>query len=114
MDVIKKGDKIKVEYVGMLEDGTVFDSSEKQKGPIEFIVGEGQVITGFDNAVVGMKKGEEKEVEIPPDEGYGQHQSELVKELPRECFPPTQELKVGMISCHIFLAAVKCAPLVVV
>lgn len=97
MTKIKKGNKIKVEYTGSLEDGTVFDSSEKQGAPIEFTVGEGQVIQGFDDAVVGMEKGEEKEITIPPEKAYGNYHSELVKELAKDCFPEKQEFTVGMI-----------------
>ena len=58
--MIKKGDKIKVDYEGKLEDGTVFDASAKVGKPLEFEVGSGMIISGFDNAVIGMKKGEEK------------------------------------------------------
>jgi len=64
MDGVKKGDKVKVEYVGKLEDGTVFDSSEIQKAPLEFVVGEGQLIKGFEQAIIGMKIGDEKEIKI--------------------------------------------------
>ena len=63
---IKKGDKVKIDYTGTLEDGTVFDTSEG-KQPIEFEVGSGMVIPGFDAALVGMKKGEEKEISLPPE-----------------------------------------------
>jgi len=96
MNVVKKGDKIKVEYVGSLEDGTVFDSSEKHDTPLEFVAGSGQLIQGFDDAVIGMKEGEEKEVEIPPEKAYGHHNPELIKELPRNCFPQNKEIKPGM------------------
>ena len=57
---VKKGDKIKVEYTGTLEDGTVFDSSEKQGQPLEFEAGSGQLIKGFDDCVIGMEKGRRK------------------------------------------------------
>jgi len=97
MTKVKKGNKIKVEYTGTLEDGTVFDSSEKQGAPIEFTVGEGQVIQGFDDAVVDMEKGEEKEITIPPEKAYGNYHAELVKELSKDSFPEKQEFTVGMI-----------------
>ena len=97
LDVIKKGDKVKVEYTGSLEDGTVFDSSEMHDAPLEFIVGAGQLIKGFDEAVVGMKIGEEKEIKIPPEEAYGEHNPEFVKDMPRDCFPPEQEIQPGMM-----------------
>jgi len=97
LDVVKKGDKVKVEYTGKLEDGTIFDSSDKHDAPLEFIVGQGQLIKGFDNAVVGMKKGEEKEVTLKPEEAYGPHRPELVKEMPRESFQVEQDIKPGMM-----------------
>lgn len=97
LKTVEKGNKIKVEYVGKLEDGTVFDSSEKHNSPLEFVVGEGQLIKGFDNAVVGMKLGEEKEVKIPPEEGYGNHNPEFVRDMPKDMFPKDQEIKPGMV-----------------
>jgi peptidylprolyl isomerase len=66
LDVVKKGNKVKVEYAGSLEDGTIFDSSEMHNQPLEFIVGAGQLLKGFNDAVVGMKIGEEKEIRLPP------------------------------------------------
>jgi peptidylprolyl isomerase len=75
---VKAGDTVKVDYTGKLEDGTVFDSStDEQFGhvqPLEFTVGAGQMIPGFDKGVVGMKVGEEKTITIPPEEGYGDQQ----------------------------------------
>jgi len=97
MSAVKKGDKIKVEYVGKLEDGTVFDSSEKVGSPIEFEVGAGQLIKGFDEAVVGMKIGEEKEITLQPGDAYGKVNPELIKELPKNCFPEDQEISAGMM-----------------
>ena len=97
MTTVKKGNKVKVEYVGTLEDGTVFDSSEKHGIPLEFEAGAGQLIKGFDDAVLGMTQGEEKEIKITPKDGYGEHNPELVKELPRDCFPPDQDIQPGMI-----------------
>jgi len=97
LKIIKKGDKVKVEYTGSLEDGTIFDSSDKHDAPLEFVVGTGQLIKGFDEAVVGMKIGEEKEIKIPPEEAYGPHNPEFVKDMPREMFPDDQEIKPGMM-----------------
>jgi len=96
MMVVKKGDKVKVEYTGTLEDGTVFDSSDNHDAPLEFEVGSGQIIKGFDEAVVGMEKGEEKEMTLKPEEAYGDYNPELVKELPKENIPEDQEIKPGM------------------
>jgi len=97
MKSVEKGDKVKVEYTGKLEDGTIFDSSEKQGAPLEFEVGAGQVIKGFDEAVIGMEKDEEKKVTIKPEEGYGQRNPELMKDIPKESFPQDQEISPGMI-----------------
>ncbi len=95
---VEKGNKVKVEYEGKLEDGTVFDSSEKHGGkPLEFEVGTGQVIPGFENAVVGMEKGEEKEVTIKPEEAYGEPRDDLIKKVPKEQLPKEQEPKEGMV-----------------
>jgi len=93
---IKNEDKIKVEYTGMLEDGTVFDTSEGI-GPLEFEVGSGQVISGFDNAVIGMEVGEEKKVELAPSEAYGDYDSNLIKKIPMNKLPPGEEPKPGMV-----------------
>lgn len=80
---IKKGDKVKVEYTGTLNDGTVFDSSEKHGKPLEFEVGAGQMIIGFDSAVIGMEKGDEKEIRLEPAEAYGDHNPQLVQKISR-------------------------------
>lgn len=93
---VGKGDSVSVNYVGKLEDGTVFDTSEKEAAveagiynemrdykPLTFTVGAGQMIKGFDEGVVGMKVGEEKTLEIPPDEAYGEYIEEYARELPR-------------------------------
>jgi peptidylprolyl isomerase len=94
---IKKGDKVKVNYTGTLDDGTVFDSSTHgdHEHPIEFTVGNGELIKGFDDGVIGMKKGDEKTIKIEPANAYGEHQPDLVKKFPRANMPP--EAKVGMI-----------------
>ena len=94
---IKKGDKIRVEYTGTLEDGTVFDSSEKHNKPLEFTVGEKQVIVGVDNVVIGMNKGDEKEVTITPAEAYGAHNPQLIQKVPKDQLPQDKEPKAGMI-----------------
>lgn len=66
-----KGQKVKVHYTGKLEDGTVFDSSVKRGVPIEFTLGVGQVIKGWDEGIADMKVGEKRQLIIPPDLGYG-------------------------------------------
>ena len=94
---VAKGNKVKVDYTGSFDDGTVFDDSEKHGQPLEFEVGSGQVIKGFDDAVLGMKKGEEKKIVIPAKEAYGEVRAELNKKVPRQQLPQDQEPKVGMV-----------------
>lgn len=94
MAAAKAGDTVRVHYTGTLDDGQVFDSSQGQE-PLEFTLGEGQVIAGFDDAVTGMAVGDEKTVTIPVDEAYGEHRQELVMRLPREQLPPDLHPEVG-------------------
>ena len=94
---IKKGDVVQVDYTGSFDDGTVFDSS-KHKGhshPLKFEVGAKQVIPGFEKAVVGMKKGEEKNIVVEPLDAYGEYRSELVKEFPLSSIPSEEKPKIG-------------------
>ena len=88
------GDTVSVHYTGTLEDGTQFDSS-RGKDPLTFTIGAGQMITGFENAVRGMKVGEIKTVTLPPEEAYGPHRSDLVVVLSRDQFPEDMTLTVG-------------------
>jgi len=94
---VEKGNKIKVEYEGKYEDGTMFDSSKAHGQPLEFVVGSGMVVAGFDNAVVGMNEGDEKEFTIEPAEAYGEKREELQQKVPRDMLPKEQEPKVGMV-----------------
>ena len=94
---VKKGDKVKIEYTGTLNDSTVFDSSDKHDAPLEFEVGAGQVIPGFENAVIGMNKGEEKEFKIPPSEAYGEHKDEMMKNVPRDQLPEGDKIQAGSV-----------------
>lgn len=96
---VKKGNKVKVDYEGKFENGEVFDSSKQGENarPIEFIAGAGMVVPGFDKAVLGMKKREEKEFKVTPEEGYGQPDPKLTREIPREVLPKEQEPKAGMM-----------------
>lgn len=82
----KKGDKIKIHYTGKLEDGSVFDSSAG-RDPLEFTLGSGQVIAGFDEAVMGMGIGETKSVTIPVEKAYGPRNEEMIMEFPRAQVP---------------------------
>ncbi len=77
----KSDSKVQVHYTGTLEDGTTFDSSEGRE-PLEFTLGAGQVIKGFNDAVVGMSEGEEKTVTLKPADAYGEHHEQLVFEVP--------------------------------
>ncbi len=94
MTKVKDGDKVKVHYTGTLEDGTVFDSS-KDSDPIEFTVGGGQVIAGFNNAVVGMAAEETTTVDIASTDAYGPHREELVVTVPRTDVPDDMEVEPG-------------------
>ena len=91
----KKGDKVKVHYTGKLEDGSVFDSSGGGS-PLEFTLGQGQVIPGFDQGVLGMEPGESKVLNIPVDQAYGPHNPDGVFEIDRSELPPDVPLEVGM------------------
>lgn len=77
------GDRVEVHYTGSLEDGTVFDSS-KDREPLAFIIGDGTMIAGFDEAVIGMEVGDIKSVTIPAAKAYGPYRQDLVVVLPRE------------------------------
>ncbi|MDP8305102.1 MAG: peptidylprolyl isomerase [Candidatus Chlorobium antarcticum] len=90
----KQGDKVKVHYTGKLDDGTVFDTSADRE-PLEFTVGGGQVIPGFDTAVMDMAPGEVRVSVIPVDEAYGPHSEELVTPVDRSRFGTDMELEIG-------------------
>jgi peptidylprolyl isomerase len=95
MTEVKKGDNVKVHYTGKLNDGTVFDSSEGGE-PLEFAVGSGQVIAGFEEGVVGMKVGESKVIEIPVEKAYGERNDAMVIQAPIEQVPPDLNPELGM------------------
>jgi peptidylprolyl isomerase len=88
------GDTVRVHYKGTLADGTEFDSSEGRE-PLEFVVGEGQVIPGFDAAVTSLAIGESTTVTIPAAEAYGEHSDEGMQTFPRDAFPPDADPEVG-------------------
>lgn len=91
----KAGDTVKVHYTGKFTDGTQFDSSAG-KEPLQFALGSGQVIPGFDEAVTDMKVGEKKTVTIPVDKAYGPHDDSLVFDVPRDELPANITPQVGM------------------
>lgn len=80
---VRNGDKVKVDYKGMLEDGAVFDSSEGRE-PLGFRVGAGEVIKGLDKSVVGMEEGEKRRIRVPPEEAYGPRREDLVGKIRSE------------------------------
>ncbi len=94
---VKQGDRIKVDYVGTLEDGFEFDNSEKHGAPLEFTVGEGEVIKGFDEAIIGMEIGEEKTINLKPSEAYGEADPHLVIKVPKDKLPTDMKLEKGMM-----------------
>jgi peptidylprolyl isomerase len=90
----RSGDTVRVHYTGRLDDEQVFDSSQGRE-PLEFTLGEGRVIPGFEEAVLGMEVGDEKTVTIPSDQAYGPRRDEMVAQVGREHFPPDVEPQVG-------------------
>ncbi|KAF2955075.1 peptidylprolyl isomerase [Marinitoga sp. 38H-ov] len=108
---VQKGSVVKLHYKGTLSDGSVFDSSEGRE-PLEFTAGAGQVIPGFDKAVMDMEVGEKKTFTIPSEEAYGEYSEEKVFELPRQSFPPNidealgQTVQLGDQSGNVFLAKI--------
>jgi len=94
--MVKKGDKVKVQYTGNLNDGTIFDKS-KEEEPLEFTVGSGQVILGFDKVVEGMKLNEEKKVTIKPEDAYGKRDETAIREFPKSSLPENFKPEKGMV-----------------
>jgi FKBP-type peptidyl-prolyl cis-trans isomerase 2 len=90
----KKGDTVRVHYTGKLEDGTVFDTS-RSRLPLQFTLGNGQVIAGFENAITGMNIGESKTTVIPVEQAYGPHRDDMIVTVKRDQLPPDLDAKVG-------------------
>lgn len=85
MSKINLGDTVKVNYTGKFEDGSIFDSSLSEgRTPLEVKLGQGHLIKGFENALVGMEINESKSIEVSPEEGYGNRIDMLVQEIPKE------------------------------
>ena len=95
MTQAKSGDTVRIHYTGTLDDGTQFDSSDG-RDPLEFALGGGQVIPGFDSAVDGMTVGESKSVTIPPEQAYGERHEQLVQQVPKSALPEDMKPEVGM------------------
>jgi len=89
--MIEKGSKVKVHYTGKLEDNNIFDSSVERE-PLEFVVGEGKLIPGFENGIMGLNTGDKKTIEIKAEEAYGQIREELISEVPKENLPEGVEV----------------------
>lgn len=94
MSVVAAGNKIKLHYTGTFDDGEVFDSS-RDADPFEFEVGAGQVIPGFDHAVIGMKVGETKQIRLEEDEAYGPYNQEMVFDADPDQFEEGLSPEVG-------------------
>jgi peptidylprolyl isomerase len=95
MSEVKTGQTVSVHYVGTFEDGTEFDSSVSRGAPITFQVGAGQMIAGFDQAVVGMTTNETKDITLTPDSAYGSIREDLVQNISTKLFPDDFEFIVG-------------------
>ena len=95
MTQAKSGDTVRIHYTGTLDDGTEFDSSSG-RDPLQFDLGAGQVIPGFDSAVSGMTVGDSKTVTIPPEEAYGERHEQLVQQVPKSALPEEMTPAVGM------------------
>ncbi|MBS0012430.1 MAG: peptidylprolyl isomerase [Desulfobacterales bacterium] len=94
MTQAKSGDTVKIHYKGKFDDGSVFDSSEG-RDPLEFEIGSGNIITGVEEAVVGMQPEETKEATIPPEKGYGEYRDDMVIEVEKTQFPEHIDPEAG-------------------
>ena len=95
MQQAKKGDKVKVHYNGRLSNGETFDTSAGRE-PLEFEVGSGMVIKGFDDGITGMGVGEKKTINIPVEEAYGPRSEDMLIEFPKDRFPADMQIEEGM------------------
>lgn len=92
----ESGDTVKIHYTGTLEDGSQFDSSYDRDEPLEFQLGSGQMIPGFEKAVMGMEPGDSKVVKIPSEHAYGPVNPNQIVEVPRSQMPEGLEIRKGM------------------
>lgn len=95
MSTIKDGDTVSVHYTGTLASGEVFDSSV-ERDPLKFTLGKGQLIPGFEHAIMGLSVGEKATTSIPSLDAYGEHNPEMVIEVPMNQLPPELDAQVGM------------------
>jgi peptidylprolyl isomerase len=111
MAAAKKGDTVKINYTGKLEDGTMFDTSAN-KEPLEFTIGKSKIIAGFEQAVIGMNPGESKTVNIPMEQAYGAHRSDMVVNVDRKELPPDlkpvlgQQLQISQDENNVIVVSV--------
>ena len=96
MTEAKENDKVKVHYKGSLQDGSVFDSSENRQ-PLEFTIGQGMVIPGFEKGVVGMCEGDTKVISIEAEDAYGAYREDLVGVVDKSRIPDDIDLKIGTV-----------------
>ena len=96
MNKVESGNNVNVHYTGTFDDGTKFDSSHDRNQTLTFQVGSGQVVPGFDNALIGMAPGESKTVNLKPEEAYGLPVPEAVQEIPMTAFPKEMTISEGV------------------
>ena len=94
MNKVKDGDRVKIHYTGTLKDGEIFDTS-RERQPLEFTVGNREMMPGLETGVIGMEAGEKKSVEVPPEEAYGPRKEELVVEVKKSNLPDHIEPSLG-------------------
>ncbi|MCB0353866.1 MAG: peptidylprolyl isomerase [Bdellovibrionales bacterium] len=92
----KSGDRVRVHYVGRLSDGSVFDSSHDRGEPLDFVIGEGKVLAGFEQGIVGLGVSEGVTVTLSPEEAYGEYDSQLTMSIPKDSIPPELSPEKGM------------------
>ncbi|MCK4847969.1 MAG: peptidylprolyl isomerase [Candidatus Heimdallarchaeota archaeon] len=93
----KKGDFVKVEYQGFLDDGRIFDSTEQHGFPLKLTIGAGVYLDALENALIGMEVDEEKTIHLSPKEAYGEHLNERVETIERKTLPTKKELEEGSL-----------------
>ena len=94
MTQAKNGDTVRVHYTGKLDDGSVFDSS-RDREPLELTLGSNKIIPGFEQGIIGMRKGETKTLTLPPEKAYGSDQAKIYLEVPRSQFPAEAQFDEG-------------------
>jgi peptidylprolyl isomerase len=96
MTEAKVGDTVTVHYTGSLDDGTVFGHASENE-PLEFTIGQENILPSFEKAVIGMSEGDSKTVSIPPEDAFGEHREDLVFDVEKSAIPPNIELQQGAV-----------------